>query len=176
MGKNCCSTYLRSLYCSYWITLASLQQEVLQFVLVRVSIPAQTSWPRSKLERKGFIQLTLPHCCSSPTKSGLELKQVRKQELMPEAMEGCSLLACLSWLAQPALLQNQDYQPRNGRTHKGAFPLITNWGNALQLDVWRHFLNWSSFLCDSSSCVKLTTKLASTQLLDHFYCCPDSSS
>ena len=27
-------------------------------VLVRVSIPAQTSWPRSKLGRKGFIQLT----------------------------------------------------------------------------------------------------------------------
>jgi hypothetical protein len=28
-------------------------------VLVRVSIPAQTLWPRSKLGRKGFIQLTL---------------------------------------------------------------------------------------------------------------------
>jgi hypothetical protein len=35
------------------------------------------------------------------TKSGLELKQVRKQELM---QEGCSLLACFPWLAQPALL------------------------------------------------------------------------
>jgi hypothetical protein len=46
--------------------------------LVRVSIPAQTSWPRSKLGRKGFIRLTLPYCCSSPRKSGLELKQVRK--------------------------------------------------------------------------------------------------
>jgi hypothetical protein len=23
---------------------------------------------------------------------------------------------------------------------------------------WRHFLNWSSFLCDNSSCVKLTQK------------------
>jgi hypothetical protein len=21
---------------------------------------------------------------------------------------------------------------------------------------WRHFLNWSSFLCDNSSCVKVT--------------------
>jgi hypothetical protein len=28
------------------------------------------------------IQLTLPYCCSSPRKSGLELKQIRKQELM----------------------------------------------------------------------------------------------
>jgi hypothetical protein len=31
-----------------------------QSVLVRVSIPAQTSRPRSKLGRKGFIKLTLP--------------------------------------------------------------------------------------------------------------------
>jgi hypothetical protein len=31
---------------------------------------------------KGFIHLTLPYCCSSPRKSGLELKQVREQELM----------------------------------------------------------------------------------------------
>ena len=43
-----------------------------------------------------------------------------------EAMEGYSLLACLPWLAQPALLQNQDYQPRDGTTYKGPSPLITN--------------------------------------------------
>jgi hypothetical protein len=40
-----------------------------------------------------------------------------------EAMEGCSLLACFPWFAQPALLYNQDYQPRDGTTHKGPFPL-----------------------------------------------------
>jgi hypothetical protein len=28
-----------------------------------------------------------------------------------------------SWLAQPALLYNQDCQPRDGLTHKGPFPL-----------------------------------------------------
>jgi hypothetical protein len=43
-----------------------------------------------------------------------------------EAMEECSLLACLPWLVQPALLYNQDYQPRDGPTHKGTSPLITN--------------------------------------------------
>jgi hypothetical protein len=37
---------------------------------------------KKHLGRKGFIQLTLPYCCPSPRKSGLELKQVRKQELM----------------------------------------------------------------------------------------------
>jgi hypothetical protein len=57
-----------------------------------------------QLVRKGFIQLTFPHCCSS-------LKEVRNgthtgQEAGAdaEAMEVCSLLACLPWLAQPALL------------------------------------------------------------------------
>jgi hypothetical protein len=40
-----------------------------------------------------------------------------------EAMEGWSLLACFPWLAQPALSQNQDYQPKDGPTHKGPFPL-----------------------------------------------------
>jgi hypothetical protein len=40
-----------------------------------------------------------------------------------EALEECFLLACLSQLAQPALLWNQDYQPRNGTTHKETSPL-----------------------------------------------------
>jgi hypothetical protein len=76
----------------------------LMTALVRVSIPAQTSWPRNKLGRKGFIRLTLPYCCSSPRKSGLELKQVRKQELRQRAWRDVFLLACFPWLAQPALL------------------------------------------------------------------------
>jgi hypothetical protein len=91
--------------------------------LVRVSIPAQTSRPRSKLGRKGFIWLTLPYCCSSPRKSGLEIKQVRKQELMQRPWRDV-----LYWLASPALLsllsyRTQDYQPKDGPTHKGPFPL-----------------------------------------------------
>jgi hypothetical protein len=91
-------------------------------VLVRVSIPAQTSRPRSKLGRKRFIQLTLPHCCSSPTKSGLELKQVRKQELMQRPGRNVTY-----WLAFPGLLsllsyRTQDYQPRDGATYKGPSP------------------------------------------------------
>jgi hypothetical protein len=73
-------------------------------VLVRVSIPAQTSWPRSKLVRKGFIWLTLPYCCSSPkeVRTGTQAGQGAGADA--EAMEGCSVLACLTWLAQPAFL------------------------------------------------------------------------
>jgi hypothetical protein len=75
------------------------------------------------LGRKGFIRLTLPYCCSSPKDAGLELKQVRKQELMQRPWRDV-----LYWLASPDLLsllsyRTQDYQPRYGSTHKGHFPL-----------------------------------------------------
>ena len=108
-------------------------------VLVRVSIPAQTSWPRSKLGRKGFIQLTLPYCCSSPRKSGLELKQVRKQELMQKPWRDV-----LYWLASPGLLSLLSYRtkttsPEMAPPTRGLSPLITNWENALQLDLMEAF-------------------------------------
>jgi hypothetical protein len=74
---------------------------------------------KKQLGRKGFIQLTLPHCCSSPKKSGLELKQARKQELMQRPWRDVPY-----WLASSALLillsyRTQDYQPRDGPIHKG---------------------------------------------------------
>jgi hypothetical protein len=59
---------------------------------------------KKQFGRKGFIELTLPYCCSSPRKSGLELKQVRKQELMQRPWRDVHLLACFPWFAQPALL------------------------------------------------------------------------
>jgi hypothetical protein len=53
----------------------------------------------------------------------LELKQVRKQELMQRPWRVVPY-----WLASPGLLnllsyRTQDYQPRDGPTHKGSFPL-----------------------------------------------------
>jgi hypothetical protein len=73
-------------------------------VLDRVSIPAQISSPRSKLRRKGFIQRTLPNCCSLPkeVRTGTEAGQESGADV--EAMEGCYLLACFPWLAQFAFL------------------------------------------------------------------------
>ena len=55
--------------------------------------------------------------------SGLELKQVRKQELMQRPWRDV-----LYWLASPGLLsllsnRTQNYQPRDGPTHKGPFSL-----------------------------------------------------
>jgi hypothetical protein len=105
-------------------------------VLVRVSIPAQTSWPRSKSGRKGFIRLTLPYCCSSPRKSGLELMQVKKQELMQRPWRDVTY-----WFASPGLFsllsyRTQDYQLRDSTTHP-PWSLIEK--NALQLDLLEAF-------------------------------------
>jgi hypothetical protein len=103
-------------------------------VLVRVSIPAQISWPQSKLGRQLFYTAVYHQ-----TESGLELKQVRNQELMQRPWRDVSY-----WLASPGLLsllsyRTQDYQPRDGTTHKGPYPLVTNWENALQLDLIEAF-------------------------------------
>ena len=121
-------------------------------VLVRVSIPAQTSWPRNKLGKKGFIHLTLPHCCSSPreVRTGIQVGQDAGADA--EAMEGYSLLACSACsLTEPRLPAQRWHHPQ------GAFP---PWSLIEKIPYswisWRHFLNWSSFLCDNSSCVKLT--------------------
>jgi hypothetical protein len=51
------------------------------------------------------------------------IKQVRKQELMQRPWRDV-----LYWLASSGLLsllsyRTQDYQPRDGHTHKGPFPL-----------------------------------------------------
>jgi hypothetical protein len=73
-------------------------------------------------------------------KSGLELKQVRKQELMQKPWRDVPY-----WLASIGLLsllsyRTQDYQPRDGATLMGPPPLITNQENAPQLDLTEAFL------------------------------------
>jgi hypothetical protein len=59
---------------------------------------------KKHLGRKEFIQLTLPHCCSPPKEVRTGTQAGQEAGVDAEAMEGCSLLACFPWLAQPALL------------------------------------------------------------------------
>ena len=59
---------------------------------------------KKQLGRKGFIQLTLPHRSSSPKEVRTGTQAGQEAGADAEAMEGCSLLACFPWLAQPALL------------------------------------------------------------------------
>jgi hypothetical protein len=63
---------------------------------------------KKQLGRKGFIWLTLPYCCSSPRKSGLELKQVRKQELMQRPWRDVPY-----WLASSGLLSLLTYRTQD---------------------------------------------------------------
>jgi hypothetical protein len=73
---------------------------------------------------------------------------------------GGMFLTCL--LASLGLLsllsyRTQDYQPRDGPTHKRpSHPWSLIEKMPYSWSSWRHFLNWSFFLCDNSSCVKLT--------------------
>jgi hypothetical protein len=105
-------------------------------ICLRVSIPGQNIIIKKQVGEEGLtlpyglhfhmaytsIRLTLPYC-SSLRNSGLEIKQVRKQELMQRPWRDV-----LYWLASPGLhsllsYRTQDYQPRDGPTYKGPFPL-----------------------------------------------------
>jgi hypothetical protein len=72
---------------------------------------------------KGLFSLHFHIAVHHQRKSGLELKQVRKQELMQRSWRDV-----LYWLASPGLLillfyRTEDCQLRDGTTHKGPFPL-----------------------------------------------------
>jgi hypothetical protein len=82
---------------------------------------------KKQLGRKGFIQLTIPYCCSSPRKSGLELKQVRKQELLQRpwrdvtyCLPSSGLLSLLSYR------RTKTTSPEMAPPTRALSPLITN--------------------------------------------------
>ena len=141
-----------------WVRYFSINIH-LAIVLVRVSIPAQTSWPRSKLGRKGFIQLTLPRCCSSPEEVRTGTQAGQEAGADAEAVEGCCWLACFPWLVQPAFLYNPGL-PAQGWHHpqwagSGMAPPtmvwpLPPWSLAEKMPYswisWRHFVSWDSFL------------------------------
>jgi hypothetical protein len=68
---------------------------------------------------EGLFSLHFHISAHHQRKSGLELKQVRKQELMKRPWRNVPY-----WLASPGLLslhsyRTQDYHPRDGTTHNG---------------------------------------------------------
>ena len=91
-------------------------------VLVRVSVPARNIMTKEQVREKGFIQLTLPHCCSSAEEVRTGTQAAQEAGADAEAMEGCYLLACFPWLAQLLSYRTQVYQPRDGTTHNGSPP------------------------------------------------------
>jgi len=102
-------------------------------------------------KKQGFIQLTLPHCYSSPkeVKTGTQAGQEAGADT--EAMEGRYLLTCFSWLSLLSY-RTQDYQPREGTTHNGpSHPWSLIEKMPYSWISWRHFLKGGSLLCDNSS-------------------------
>jgi hypothetical protein len=67
--------------------------------------------------KKQFIQL--PHCCSSPNEGRLELKEVRKQELMQRPWRDVTYWFTSLGLLSLLSYRTKDYQPRDGPTHNG---------------------------------------------------------
>ena len=63
-----------------------------------------TIMTKKQLGRKGFVQLTHLCCCSSPKEVRTGTQTGQEAGADAEAMEGCYLLACFSWLAQLAFL------------------------------------------------------------------------
>jgi hypothetical protein len=121
----------------------------------------KTSWSRSKLGRKGFIQLTLPHCCSS-------LKEVRTGTHTGHKLGGRSwcrgqgemLLIGLLLLACSAcfLIEPRTTSPEMVPPTMGLSPLITNCENALHLDLMEAFLKGGFFSVITPACDKMTLK------------------
>jgi hypothetical protein len=115
---------------------------------------------KKQLLRKWFIQLTFPHCCWSPKEVRTGTQAGEEAGADAEAMEGCFLLTCLPWIAQPALsrLPAQRWHHPQG----GLLPCSLIEKLPYSWISWRHFPNWSFFLCDNCSLCQVNTKLAST--------------
>jgi hypothetical protein len=95
------------------------------------------------------------HCCSSPKEVRTGTQAGQEAGADAEAMEGCYLLACFSWLAQ--LAESRTTSP--GHHPQGALPALSliekmpyNWIS------WRHLLKGGSFLCDNSSLCQVDTQ------------------
>jgi hypothetical protein len=75
-----------------------------QFVLVRVSIPRQNIMTKKQVgeERVYSAYTSTLLFITKEVRTGIQAG--KKTGADAEAMEGCYLLACFPWLAQPALL------------------------------------------------------------------------
>jgi hypothetical protein len=140
----------------------------MEAVLVRVSIPVQT-WLRSKLERKEFIQLALPHCNSSPKEvRNLHRAGTWRQELMQRPWRGATTgsipLACSAcFLIEPRNTSPGMAPPTIDWTFTPA-PLVIEQMPSSWIS-WRHFLSGSSFLCDKSNLCQVDTQNQPVQRL-----------
>ena len=127
-------------------------------VLVRVSIPAKTSWQEASWGGKGLFGLhfhaAVHHQGSQDWNSSRSGSRSWCRGHGGMFFTGLLSLACSACF----LIKPKTTSPEMVPPTRGPPPLI--WSLIEKMPYswisWRHFLNWSSFLCDNSSCVKLT--------------------
>jgi hypothetical protein len=99
---------------------------------------------------KGLFSLYFLHCCWSSKDAGLELRQVRKQELMQRLwrdVTGLLPLACSACsLIEPRLPVQRWSHPQGASPPWSLIEKMPHNGIS-----WRHFPNWSSLFCNNSS-------------------------
>jgi hypothetical protein len=96
------------------------------YVLVRDSIPGQNIMTKKQVgeERVYSAYTSTLLFITKEVRTGTQAGQEAGTDA--EAMEGCSLLACLPWLAQPALFRTKTTSPKMVPPTRGLSPLITN--------------------------------------------------
>ena len=110
---------------THWLEMVA----ILEMPLLSFCCCDETPWPKRKLRGKGLFSLYFQLAIHHQRKSGQELKQGRNLETgaNTETVEGCFLLACSPWFAQPAFIWNP------GRTaSSGMAPPTMGW--ALPID------------------------------------------
>jgi hypothetical protein len=103
----------------------------------------ETPWPKSKFEGKGFIQHTLPHCCSS-------VKKVRTGTHTGKDSEGRGWCRGHGGMLLTGLLSLLSYRTRTQRCPGMAAPTmgwtLPHWLLIEQMPYswisWRHSLSW----------------------------------
>jgi hypothetical protein len=124
---------------------------------VRISIPAQNIMTKKQVgEERVYSFYTSHTVVDHQRKAGLELKQVRKQELRQRPWRDVSY-----WLSRTCsacfLIQPKTTSPGMVLPTRGPPTLITNWENAPQSDPMEAFPQLELFVITSAS-VKLTHK------------------
>ena len=127
-------------------------QFVLVFLFLHKHHDQEASW-----EGKGLFNLQFYTAVHHQRKPGLELKQVRKQEPMQRPWRDITY-----WLASPGLLSLFSYRIQAQRWYHPQWSLIEKM--PYSWISWRHFLNWSSFLCDNSSLCQVDTQNQPVQI------------
>ena len=141
-----------------WVNeIAIMTRIAIHNILVRVSIPAQNIMTEKQVGEERVYSAYVSTLLFI-TKGSQDWNSSRSGSRSWCRGHGGMFFTGLLLLACSACSLIEPRLPAQRWSHpQGAFP---PWSLIEKMPYswisWRHFLNWSSFLCDNSSCVKLT--------------------